>query len=144
MTLAAAAPYAIGTGLALAVGLFASLVGFDRERGFYPFILIIVASLYALFAILASSTAALAWELPGLVLFTAASVLGFRNSLWIVVAGLAGHGLFDAVHGHVISNPGTPSWWPAFCASYDIVAAAFLAARIGNAGFARSGGAGAR
>lgn len=136
MTLAAAAPFATGIGLALAVGLFATVVGFDRERSFYATVLIVVASFYALFAILASSTAALAWELPGLLLFGAASVLGFRNSLWILVAGLAGHGLFDAVHGHVISNPGTPSWWPAFCASYDIAAAAYLAARIGNVRFA--------
>lgn len=137
-------PFAIGLGLALAVGLFATLAGFDRERSFYPTVLIVVASLYALFAIQASSTTALAWEIPGLLLFGAAAVLGFRNSLWIVVAGLAGHGLFDAVHGHVIANPGTPSWWPAFCASYDIAAAAFLAIRIGNVRSARSGSAGAR
>jgi len=137
-------PFAIGLGLALAVGLFATFVGFDRERSFYPTVLIVVASLYALFAIQASSTTALAWELPGLLLFGAAAVLGFRNSLWIAVAGLAGHGLFDAVHGHVISNPGTPSWWPAFCASYDIAAAAYLAVRIRNVRFLRAAIAGTR
>ena len=36
-------------------------------------------------------------------------------SAWIVVAGLAGHGVFDAVHGYVIENAGVPDWWSAWC-----------------------------
>jgi len=35
--------------------------------------------------------------------------------------------VFDLVHGRVISNPGVPAWWPAFCLTYDITAAAYLA-----------------
>jgi len=31
------------------------------------------------------------------------------------------------VHGQLIADPGVPVWWPAFCASYDITAAAWLA-----------------
>jgi hypothetical protein len=40
---------------------------------------------------------------------------------------LAGHGVFDAVHGYVIENAGVPAWWPAWCLSYDVGAAAILA-----------------
>ncbi len=54
---------------------------------------------------------------------------GVRN-LWIVAAALALHGLFDIVHGGVVRNPGMPAWWPAFCSSYDLAAAAWLAWRI--------------
>ncbi|HET6463596.1 MAG TPA: hypothetical protein VFH33_07330, partial [Candidatus Krumholzibacteria bacterium] len=52
---------------------------------------------------------------------------GFKSSLWLVVAALAGHGIFDSFHGRVISNPGVPDFWPAFCAAYDVTAAGYLA-----------------
>jgi hypothetical protein len=55
------------------------------------------------------------------------AVLGFRTSLWVVAAALGGHGVFDLVHGTVISNPGVPHWWPAFCLTYDVAAAGYLA-----------------
>ena len=51
---------------------------------------------------------------------------GFRGSLWLAVTALAGHGVFDAIHGRLI-NPGVPVWWPAFCGAYDVGAAAYLA-----------------
>lgn len=49
---------------------------------------------------------------------------------------IAGHGLFDAVRGHVLVNPGMPVWWPAFCLTFDLGAAAALAwlLRPGHAG----------
>ena len=47
--------------------------------------------------------------------------------MWIVAAGLAGHGLFDFVHRYLIENTGVPVFWPAFCGTYDVVAAAGLA-----------------
>jgi hypothetical protein len=37
------------------VGTFAAVVGLDRQRGFYPTILLLVASEYVVFAILASA-----------------------------------------------------------------------------------------
>jgi hypothetical protein len=46
--------------------------------------------------------------------------------MWLVVAALAGHGVFDVVRGHVLKNPGVPDFWPAFCSAYDIGAAAVL------------------
>jgi hypothetical protein len=54
-------------------------------------------------------------------------VVGFRTSLWLVAAALAAHGLFDLVHARLIINPGVPTWWPPFCLSFDVVAAAYLA-----------------
>jgi hypothetical protein len=62
--------------------------------------------------------------------FLAAVVLGFKRNLWVVVVALAAHGLLDLFHGHVVVNPGVPTWWPMFCMSYDISAAAYLALRL--------------
>ena len=125
-------PLLAGVALAPAVTVFALLTGFDRERGFWPLQLIVFALLYVLFAAIAGGGALLLAETPGLLLFGAVAVTGFRTSLWLVVAGLAGHGLFDAVHGDLIANPGVPAWWPAFCAGYDLAAAACLALTIGR------------
>ena len=119
--------YWIGAGLALLVGLFGTLVGLDRERAFYATVMCVVASLYALFAVMGGSHHALALESIGTVAFVGAAAAGFRRSMWLVVAGLAAHGVFDFVHGHLIANPGVPRWWPQFCGAYDVVAAAYLA-----------------
>ncbi len=113
--------FAIGVTLAASVGLFAGLVGFDRERSFYPAVLIVIASHYLLFGAMASSMRAV---------FVAAAALGFRKSPWIVVGGLALHGVFHFVHPAVVTNPGVPAWWPGFCLAYDPSAAVYLAALI--------------
>jgi hypothetical protein len=60
-------------------------------------------------------------------LFIVGAVWGFKSSLRIVSIALASHGLMDLVHGRIISNPGVPDWWPLFCSTYDLVAAAYLA-----------------
>ena len=103
------------------------MVRLDRDRAFYPTVAIVIASLYSLFAVMGGSTRALVVESIVGVGFIALAVLGFRSSLWIVVAALGGHGVFDLVHGAVISNPGVPRWWPAFCLAYDVAAAGYLA-----------------
>ena len=119
--------YLIGGVLALGISIGATAIGFDRERSFYPTVLIVIALLYALFAMMAGSTHALLLESLPIALFVLAAVTGFKKRLWWVVAGLIGHGLFDFVHGHFISNPGVPAWWPGFCGTYDVVAGAYLA-----------------
>jgi hypothetical protein len=60
-----------------------------------------------------------------------AAVIGFRTNPWLIVAALAGHGLMDLVHHELVSNPGIPSYWPGFCAAFDIVAAFYLALLLG-------------
>ena len=112
--------------MALAVGLFATAVGLDRDRAFYPTVMIVIAALYSLFAVIGGSTNALVLESMVGAAFVAGAVAGFRSSLWIVAVALATHGLFDLVHGRLIANPGVPGFWPAFCSSYDVVAAMYL------------------
>ena len=119
--------FLVGAVLAISIGVSATFVGLDRDRAFYPTVMIVIASYYALFAVMGGSAHALAIESIVIVAFLGASIAGFRTSLWLVVAALAGHGLFDFIHGHLIVNPGVPAWWPPFCLSYDVAAAAYLA-----------------
>src|SRR5215211_5704241 len=96
--------------------LLGRIAGFDRDRAFYPTLLIIVASYYVLFAAMGGSAQTLVAESAVMAVFTAAAVAAFRWRLWIAAAGLVGHGVFDMlVHGHLVANPGMPAWWPAFC-----------------------------
>ena len=118
--------YLIGVGLALAVCLLATFGGLDRDRAFYPTVTIVIASYYGLFAIMGGSTQALATDSAIVVGFIFVSILGFRRNLWLLVAALVMHGLFDWIHGHLISNPGVPLWWPAFCLTYDVTSAGYL------------------
>ena len=88
----------VGAVLALSIGLSATFLGLDRDRAFYPTVTIVIASYYALFAVMGGP-----------------------------VQALAAHGLFDFIHDRLIANPGVPAWWPAFCLAFDVLAAAYLA-----------------
>ncbi len=120
-------PLVVGALVAFAVGLFATGLGLDRDRAFYPVVTIVIASYYPLFAIMGASTHALVLESLVCAVFLAVAAVGFRSSLWVVVVALAAHGIFDLSHGTVISNPGVPRWWPEFCLTFDVTAAAYLA-----------------
>ena len=121
---------AIGVVLGLASGALASMVGFDRDRAFYPAVMIVIASYYVLFAAMAEDHGALWRDGAVALIFVVAAIAGFRISLWLVVAALAAHGVLDLVHGGVLENDGVPTWWPGFCAAFDLVLAAWLAALL--------------
>lgn len=121
--------YFIGVALAVGVGLLTTFAGFDRDRSLYPVIVMVTASYYDLFAVLGGG-ASLGAEVFGFALFFVAALLAFRVSLWIGVAALWGHGLFDLLHDRLIENPGVPAWWPMFCLSFDVAAGAYLAVRL--------------
>lgn len=120
-------PYLIGVLLALANIFGARAVGMDRDRAFYPLVLSVIASYYVLFAVMGATLGVAMGEVAIMLLFLVIVGVGFRTNLWWIVAGLVAHGLMDAVHGQLIVNKGVPTWWPAFCASYDLAAGAVLA-----------------
>jgi hypothetical protein len=119
--------YLVGGLLAFGVGGLGTVVGLDRDRAFYPTVMVVIASYYALFAVMGGSTHALLIEAAVATVFLAVSLVGFKLSLWFVVAALAAHGILDLFHGQLIANPGVPVWCPAFCLAYDEVAAGYLA-----------------
>lgn len=119
--------FLIGIALSLGVAVLGRRAGLDRDRAFYATVVIVVASYYVLFAVMGGSTTALVAELAVAAVFSTAAVVGFRSTPWLIAGALAAHGAFDAVHGHLLDNPGVPAWWPAFCGAYDIGAAIWLA-----------------
>jgi hypothetical protein len=116
----------VGVVSALAVGLFAGVLRLDRERGFYPTVMMVIALLYVLFAAIGGSAHAMVFDGLIAVGFIIAAAFGFKKSQWIVVAALAAHGFMDIFHKEIVENPGVPAFWPWFCSAYDVTAAAWL------------------
>jgi hypothetical protein len=114
----------------MSVAALAMRSGMDRDRSFYPTVLIVVASYYALFAAMGASVEVLAIETAAALGFATLAIIGFKRNLWLVAAAIAGHGLFDMVHHWFIENPGVPVWWPGFCATVDVLLGAWVALRL--------------
>lgn len=119
--------YLIGIVLALGVCLLTTAAGMHRDRALYPTMAIVVASYYALFAVIGGEHAVLLPEITGIVAFVVLAIISFRVNLWFAVVGIGGHGVFDGIHAQLIADPGVPQWWPGFCMSFDVVAAVWLA-----------------
>lgn len=122
--------YEVGVVLALAACALGIFAGFERDRAFYPVMLIVVASYYDLFAIIAGGGRVLGVEIAISAVFVVLAVVGFRTSLWLAALGMLGHAGLDFVHGDVVANAGVPVWWPMFCGTFDAVAGVFLAWRL--------------
>lgn len=118
--------YFVGASIALGVCVFATLAGLDRDRAFYPVVLIVIASYYDLFAVMGGGDA-LGIETAAFAAFVCIATIGFKTNLWIVAAALLAHGLFDFVHADLVANAGVPVWWPMFCLSFDAAAAGYIA-----------------
>jgi hypothetical protein len=116
----------VGLVLPLVIGVFGTRTGLDRDRAFYPVVMIVIALLYVLYAAIGNSSQALVVDGMIALAFIAAAVVGFKRSLWIVAAALATHGVMDLFHASLVQNPGVPAWWPAFCGAYDVMAAGYL------------------
>ena len=122
--------YLVGVILGLAVGGLATAAGFDRERSFYPTVMIVIASYYVLFATMGGTGRTIAVEIAVAAPFLILAMVGFKRNLWLVVAMIVGHGVFDSLHHFFIDNPGLPRWWPGFCMTIDVVLGAWLAVRL--------------
>ena len=123
--------YLIGVLLALAVAGFATVIGLDRSRAFYPTVVIVIASYYVLFAVMGATAHVLWMEIAFASAISLVAIVGFKRNLRIVAAVLAGHGVFDFFHHMFIENPGVPAWWPGFCMTFDVIAGLWLAMRLG-------------
>src|SRR6185295_14419115 len=121
--------YLIGLALAGGVAGLAASLGFDRDRSFAPTALIVIAAYYVLFAVMGGSSQAIVVETCVAIGFLLLGVVGFKTNPRIVAAAIIGHGLFDFVHGFLISNPGMPAWWPGFCGAIDVALGGWLMSR---------------
>jgi hypothetical protein len=86
---------------------------------------IFIAAVYIGFAVSDGRPKVIGVELAVTTAFVAIGALGISGSAWLLVAGLAGHGLKDYWQ-HRTGFVANTRWWPPFCATTDFVAAAVL------------------
>ena len=122
--------YLIGLLLSLAVAGLLVVIGLDRERGFYPTVMILTAAYYVLFALMGGSTRALMMEILVASGFSLIAIIGYKKNLWLIVIALVGHGAFDMVHRLMFENLGVPHWWPGFCLVIDVILGGLLTIRL--------------
>jgi hypothetical protein len=95
----------------------------------YALGLVLIAAVYIGFAVADGRRHVVAVEVIVAAVFVLIAAAGVTRSLWLIVAGLAGHGLKDLWQHRTGFVVGT-RWWPPFCAVVDWVAAALIAVAI--------------
>jgi hypothetical protein len=85
----------------------------------------LIAAVYIGFSVADGRWHVIAAETIVVGLFVAVAAMSVSGSAWLLVAGLAGHGLKDLWQHrtHFVRNT---RWWPPFCATVDWVVAAIL------------------
>ena len=95
----------------------------------YALGLVLIAAVYIGFSVADGRGKIIAVETCVATVFVVVAAVGVTGSAWLLVVGLAGHGLKDlwqARTGFVANT----RWWPPFCATVDFVAAAVIAVTI--------------
>jgi hypothetical protein len=92
----------------------------------YALSLPLIAAVYLGFAVADGRWHVLAVETAVVAVFVVTAAAAVTGPAWLIVAGLAGHGLKDLWQHRTGFVTGT-RWWPPFCAAVDVVAAALIA-----------------
>jgi len=99
------------------------------EATVYALELALIASIYIGFSVADGRGRIVAVETGVASVFVVVAAAAVTGSAWLIVAGLAGHGLKDFWQ-HRTGFVANTRWWPPFCAAVDFVAAALIAAAI--------------
>jgi hypothetical protein len=95
----------------------------------YALGLALIAAVYIGFSVADGRGAVIAVETCVAAVFVVVAAVAVTGSAWLLVAGLAGHGLKD-LWQHRTGFVADTRWWPPFCATVDVVAAALIAVGI--------------
>ena len=95
----------------------------------YALGLAVIAAIYVGFAVADGRRHVLVVEVAVTAVFVTVAAAAVSGSAWLLVAGLAGHGVKDAWQHRTQFVRGT-RWWPPFCAAVDWVAAGLVAVAI--------------
>jgi hypothetical protein len=107
--------------------LVRSLFAGSRALTVYALSLVITALIYVVFAVSGGVGSSQLWlELAGAALFTSCAVQGRKVPVFLV-AGWAGHSLWDLILHKLMDGAFVPSWYPLACLSFDLVVAAYIA-----------------
>src|SRR3954468_10931626 len=92
----------------------------------YALGLVFIAAVYIGFSVADGRWKVIAVELGVATVFVVVAAAAVTGPAWLLVAGLAGHGLKDVWQHRTRFVTGT-RWWPPFCAAVDFVVATILA-----------------
>lgn len=117
----------MGAGLGiLTLGLF-RLARIHKEHGTYAVLLLMIAAIYPIMALHSGAPELSRLHIGLAGAFGLCALLGARFSMWIIVLGLAAHGLLDfALHQDAIESP-AQAWYLSICVGFDLAVAAGLA-----------------
>ena len=95
----------------------------------YALGLVVIASVYVGFAVADGRPKVIAVESSVTFAFVVVAAAAVTGSPWLLVAGLAGHGLkiSGSTEPHFVANT---RWWPPFCIIVDWVVAAIIVGEI--------------
>ncbi|MGY1733271.1 hypothetical protein ACI798_17320 [Geodermatophilus sp. SYSU D01045] len=99
------------------------------ESTVYALGIALIAAVYIGFSVADGRGRVIAVETVVAGVFVVVAAAGVTGSAWLLVAGLAGHGLKDLWQQRTGFVANT-RWWPPFCAAVDVVAAALIAVGI--------------
>jgi len=117
----------------IAVGLLQAatplLIWWLDRATVYALGLVVIAGIYVGFAVADGRAKVIAVESGMAFAFVLVAAAAITGSPWLLVAGLAGHGLKDLWQHrtHFVANT---RWWPPFCMVVDWVVAAIIAVEI--------------
>jgi hypothetical protein len=95
----------------------------------YALDLALIASVYVGLAVADGRSRVIAVESGVALAFVIVAAAGVTGTAWLLVLGLAAHGVKDAWQQRRQYVSGT-RWWPPFCAAVDWVAASIIAVEI--------------
>ena len=95
----------------------------------YALGLVLIAAVYIGFAVADGRWLVITVETNVAAIFVIIAAAAITQSPWLLVLGLAGHGLKDLWQhrSHFVANT---RWWPPFCLVVDVVAATIIAVEI--------------
>jgi hypothetical protein len=99
------------------------------DAAVYALGLTLIAAVYIGFSVADGRSRVIVVETGVATVFVVIAAAAVTGSAWLIVAGLAGHGLKDLwqQHSRFVANT---RWWPPFCATVDFVAAIAIAVAI--------------
>ena len=122
-------PVAWGVPLGVVQGALPCALWWADPAAVHALGLTLIAAVYVGFAVADGRRHVVLVEVAVASGFVVVAVAATTGSPWLVVAGLAAHGVKDLWQHRTRFVAGT-RWWPPFCASVDWVAAGVVAAAI--------------
>jgi len=121
-------PATVGGSLACATAALLASGVIPSPLAFHSLLLAAIAWIYVGFALQDGRASAVGLEGVVAFVFFAAALLGLVYTPYLIAVGFVAHALWDLLHHEGAGGIGTslPSWYPRFCAVYDIVHAALF------------------